>query len=414
MRQPAPAPQMRAPAPPMRPIPPMHMPPPMQAAPAPRAELPGWTPEPPVEEDDFAQVAAQARLGVQRNVVDEATRRKKIRLVTACGLAVAVAGVIVFLIETFYDPEARARENAIAEEVSRMAEQQKVTDNLTLIEIEIENAITNNDLATARIELSKLIERSPQHPRREFLQTSIDRAAELQKFAAQSQPAEKAQAPAPEAAAKAATPATPERTAERATVRVPARAPERAPPARTVRDTATPASRTYGAPISEPPPPRAIALDAPINSSPTTPSARRDNNFGGRTVEASDSAVGRGSPPAAAPSSGSTALPVPTVAAPAPAPPPPVDVTPAKIVRRVTPLVGADVPRKASGHVVVNFDIGDNGRVSNVEVVESTPPGVFDDAALTAVRKWVYEPRKENGVAVASQARARLVFEAAN
>jgi hypothetical protein len=83
MRQPAPAPQMRAPAPPMRPIPPMHMPPPMHAAPAPRAELPGWTPEPPVEEDDFAQVAAQARLGVQRNVVDEATRRKKIRLVTA-------------------------------------------------------------------------------------------------------------------------------------------------------------------------------------------------------------------------------------------------------------------------------------------------------------------------------------------
>ena len=66
--------------------------------------------------------------------------------------------------------------------------------------------------------------------------------------------------------------------------------------------------------------------------------------------------------------------------------------------------MGTDVPRKTSGYVIVKFDIGDNGRVSNVEVVESTPPGVFDDAALTAVRKWVYEPRKENGVAVASQA----------
>ena len=63
--------------------------------------------------------------------------------------------------------------------------------------------------------------------------------------------------------------------------------------------------------------------------------------------------------------------------------------------------------------MVVKFNIGDNGRVSNVEVVESTPPGVFDDAALTAVRKWVYEPRKENGVAVASHAQARLVFELA-
>jgi len=46
-----------------------------------------------------------------------------------------------------------------------------------------------------------------------------------------------------------------------------------------------------------------------------------------------------------------------------------------------------------------------------VAVVESTPAGVFDDSALTAVRKWIYEPRKENGVAVASQAKARLVFD---
>ena len=35
-------------------------------------------------------------------------------------------------------------------------------------------------------------------------------------------------------------------------------------------------------------------------------------------------------------------------------------------------------------------------------------------AAQNAVKKWVYEPRKENGVAVASQAQARLVFAAAD
>ena len=64
--------------------------------------------------------------------------------------------------------------------------------------------------------------------------------------------------------------------------------------------------------------------------------------------------------------------------------------------------------------MIVKFDIGENGRVSNVAVIESTPAGVFDDAALTAVRKWVYEPRKENGVAVESTAKARLVFDAAN
>ena len=56
-------------------------------------------------------------------------------------------------------------------------------------------------------------------------------------------------------------------------------------------------------------------------------------------------------------------------------------MVPAKIVKRVTPVVSADVPRKAKGFVVVKFEIGENGRVSNVAVVESTPPGVFDDAA---------------------------------
>ena len=92
----------------------------------------------------------------------------------------------------------------------------------------------------------------------------------------------------------------------------------------------------------------------------------------------------------------------------------PMDVVPAKIVKRVTPVVSSDVPRKAKGYVVVKFDIGENGRVSNVEVVESTPSGIFDTAATTAVRKWIYEPRKENGVAVSSQSKARLVFDAAD
>ena len=105
---------------------------------------------------------------------------------------------------------------------------------------------------------------------------------------------------------------------------------------------------------------------------------------------------------------------MPPAAAPAQAPPAPVDVVPAKIVKRVTPVVSSDVPRKAKGFVIVKFEIGENGRVSNVAVVESTPAGVFDDAATTAVRKWIYEPRKENGVAVSSQSKARLVFEAAD
>ena len=415
VRQPTANTQMRTTAPAMKPIPPMPMPP-MQSAPAARTELPGWTPEVPGE-DDFAQIAAQARLGVQRNVVDDAWRRKKTRLLTAGGVALVVASALVFLIEKFYDPEGWARDKAIKEQVALMVEQQKVTDDLTRIEIDIEDAITKNDLDTARRELARLIEQSPDHPRREFLQTSIDRAAELQKFAARSQPA----APPPAAARPRNTDRPTERAPAKAPERVVARAPERSAPSRKARDTTSSApspSRTYGAPISEPPRKSTIALDAPIYSPPTTTATPPGNSFGGRTVEASDSAVGRGAatPNASVnPASGSAAT-VPAIATPAPAPTPPppapVDVTPAKILKRVTPVVGSDVPRKASGFVIVKFDIGDNGRVSNVEVLESTPPGIFDGAALTAVRKWVYEPRKENGVAVPSQSKARLVFEA--
>ena len=101
------------------------------------------------------------------------------------------------------------------------------------------------------------------------------------------------------------------------------------------------------------------------------------------------------------------------MAAAAPQVPAAANVTPAKIIKRVAPVAPSGVPLKTAGFVVVTFNIGDNGRVSDVEVVESSPTGMFDNAAQTAVRKWMYEPRKENGVAVNSSARARLVFEPA-
>ncbi len=386
---------------------------PQPAPPLPRVELPGWTPEP--VEEDFAQIAEQARLGVQRKVVDEAAQRKRRRLITAGASAAVVAGVLVFLFEKFYDPEARAREQAIAAEVSRMAEQQKVSDNLTLIEVDIEQAIMDNNLAVARQELARLVEQAPQHPRREFLQASIDRADELTKLSAQNNAT-----PAAESAADSQRPAAARpRPAVRSPERVAARAPERTP-ARAQRDASAPAGgqRTFGAPIGESPGQRTIPLDAPMNTPPTlVPALRSDNSFSGRTVEASDSGSSA-APTAAVPggqdSAGSAAVAQPPVAAPPAAVPAAVNVTPAKIIKRVAPVAPTGVPLRTAGFVVVKFNITDNGKVTDVEVVESSPGGVFDNAAQAAVRKWIYEPRKENGVAVNSSARARLVFEPAN
>jgi TonB family protein len=418
---------MRALAPQMKPFPPMPISPPLSNAAAASRDFPAWTPEPLVE-DDFAAVAEQARLGVQQKVVDEASRRRRTRLFVAGGIALAVAGLIVFLIEKFYDPEARAREQAIAQEVQRMAEQQKVTDDLTRIEIDIETAIMESKLDVARAALATLIEKSPDHPRREFLQDSIDRAAELAKLSGQAG-GKPASAPAPAQVAAATAPARAEsRTRPADRIERPTnRTPERTAPRSSARTDTSPTTqqRTFGAPIGEQPRPATIPLNAPINAPPTTLQRRADTGFPGRTVEAGDpagssSASSSTAPVAQAPvTQAYVPTPAPTstlpagsaVVAPQPAAPASINVTPAKLVKRVLPVVSSSVARKKSGFVVVTFTINPNGRTSDVNIVESTPPGVFDDAAQAAVRKWVYEPRKENGVEVASKGQVKLVFE---
>jgi TonB family protein len=451
--QPAPEPPLRAPPPPRAPPPAARAPapprttsdtgrmrapvmPPMTATPPPPEPVePVWAAEPP-RDDDFAEVAAQARFGVQQKVVDEAATRRRHRVFAACGIAVAVAGAIFFLIEKFYDPDARAREQAIAAEVKRMSEQQKVTDDLTLVEIDIENAIMKNDLVKARTELAQLIERSPNHPRREFLEKSIDRAAELARLSPGSEGGSEKVSQAPVQAAVMPSNDRPSRA--RAAVKAPTRAADRpvAPrtPDRTAasrpRETALPASggaRSFGAPINDSTREAVIPLDAPINAPPTYTARHSDNSFAGRTVEASDTGVGRGSAapapayqapvtnaavPAASGNSGSAAGPAPNAApSSAPKPPAPLDVVPAKIVKRVMPVAPSGLSRKTTGFVVLSYNIQTNGKVSDIQVLESEPAGVFDESARDAVRRWVYDPRRENGVAVASPGKARLVFD---
>ena len=44
------------------------------------------------------------------------------------------------------------------------------------------------------------------------------------------------------------------------------------------------------------------------------------------------------------------------------------------------------------GWVRLRYDISIDGRVENLKVLESSPPGVFDAAALAAVARWRYRP----------------------
>ena len=49
------------------------------------------------------------------------------------------------------------------------------------------------------------------------------------------------------------------------------------------------------------------------------------------------------------------------------------------------------------GYAIVGYDVTADGTVTNAEVIESVPPGVFDEAALTAVRSWRFQPAVRNG-----------------
>ncbi len=87
--------------------------------------------------------------------------------------------------------------------------------------------------------------------------------------------------------------------------------------------------------------------------------------------------------------------------------------------RDVTPLVRVDptYPPRAQqrgieGYVIVQFTITPVGTVSDAAVLRAEPAFVFDRAALRAVRKYRYNPKIENGVAVARHGiKVRLKFE---
>ena len=71
------------------------------------------------------------------------------------------------------------------------------------------------------------------------------------------------------------------------------------------------------------------------------------------------------------------------------------------------PLVRVEpqYPQKASikgieGRVRLQFDITPQGGTTNIKILESHPQGVFERAAVQAVRKWKYRPQQENGRSV--------------
>jgi protein TonB len=119
-------------------------------------------------------------------------------------------------------------------------------------------------------------------------------------------------------------------------------------------------------------------------------------------------------------STASTTTP-PPAAAPAPrpaAPPPPAPASAGGETHEVAvtsppvpvyPLAAAR--NRQEGWVDVEFTVGPDGSVDNAHVTASQPSRVFDREAIAAVQRAKFEPKMQNGVAVASTLRRRIEFK---
>ena len=66
---------------------------------------------------------------------------------------------------------------------------------------------------------------------------------------------------------------------------------------------------------------------------------------------------------------------------------------PVQLVEDAGPLYPAAARAEGiEGWVKLGYDISVDGRVENLRVLESSPPGVFEGAAMAAVARWRYRP----------------------
>jgi TonB family protein len=109
------------------------------------------------------------------------------------------------------------------------------------------------------------------------------------------------------------------------------------------------------------------------------------STFSGKTLEDSNSAAGN--------------------------PPPSLTQEP-EVIKRFPPDYPGDAAEKGiEGAVDLSFVVSPAGDVHDVTVVHAEPSAIFNRAATTAVRRWKYQPRKVNGVAVEAHVQLRMTFK---
>ena len=69
------------------------------------------------------------------------------------------------------------------------------------------------------------------------------------------------------------------------------------------------------------------------------------------------------------------------------------------------------VKQGITGTVLLKLMVTSSGKPKDIRVIKASPPGIFDRAALQAVRSWVFEPATYQGRAVNMEATLPIHFE---
>lgn len=84
----------------------------------------------------------------------------------------------------------------------------------------------------------------------------------------------------------------------------------------------------------------------------------------------------------------------------------------APVVRKTASLDYPAFARKKgiAGYVLFSLLISPSGKVEKHQIIESSPPGVFDQVALASVRQWKFDPGRDRGQAVAVWVEQKVSF----
>lgn len=88
-----------------------------------------------------------------------------------------------------------------------------------------------------------------------------------------------------------------------------------------------------------------------------------------------------------------------------------VDVPPKPITRGTFKYPPVAKKNGVKGYVVLSVLVEMDGSVNQVQVLESSPSGIFDSAALQGIRAWHFEPAKYKGDTVRVWAKQKIRFD---